>query len=118
MHPVNITNIERVLTNYTVISKTDSGPAVVTHMHTVAVQFYLSKQFEATIQILRNWVEKNVTDILNNGRRDLSAQDAEVYKTKRFKYEENSQIALERVESLRMMTPDSTYRFRCQSTLR
>ena len=48
-HPVNVTNLQIVETNYDSLAESERGPQIVTHLHSVAVQFHIDKKYKETI---------------------------------------------------------------------
>lgn len=69
---MNITNIKYVKTNYVTIAESEGGPMLVQHINAVGTHFYIEKRYKDTTQLLTNFIEKSVNEIVNNGRTDMT----------------------------------------------
>ena len=76
VHPVNITNIKYIKTNYIIIAESENNPLIIQHLSAVGTQFYIEKKNKDTVQLLTNFVEKSVNDIINKGRNDMNLEEA------------------------------------------
>ena len=62
-HPINIAHIAAVKDNYKILAESAKGPHVAQHKHCVVVQFEISAKYPASVQILRNFIEKKTLEI-------------------------------------------------------
>jgi len=61
-HPINITNIAILAKNYTILAECSKGPIIIEHNNALAVQFSIDPNYSETVQILKNFLRRNLTN--------------------------------------------------------
>jgi hypothetical protein len=65
-HPFNITNIEYIVKQYTVIAESESGCQIIEHRNTIGTQFHIDHHYDQTIQVLHNFIHAKIDSIYSN----------------------------------------------------
>eukprot|EP00347_Sterkiella_histriomuscorum_P012234 403369376 len=75
-HPINITNIQLVQTNYDTFAESERGPQIIQHLNTVAVQFHIDKKYKESVLVLANYVAIKLGQFQSSGKIDLTLDQA------------------------------------------
>ena len=60
-HPVNVTQVGVIGSNYHSLADNEKGPSIIEHKNTLAVLFHVDYKHKETVQILRNFVKHKIT---------------------------------------------------------
>ncbi|CDW75232.1 UNKNOWN [Stylonychia lemnae] len=75
-HPVNITNIQQIQTNYDTLAESERGPQIVQHMNTVAVQFHIDRKYKESLTVLQNFIIIKLGLFQSQGKIDFTLDQA------------------------------------------
>lgn len=78
-HPINITNVEQVIKNYTIIGENEKGPQLVEHRNTLACQFHINIRYKETVKVIENFIKYKILEIQKVDKIHITLEEADFF---------------------------------------
>jgi len=62
-HPINISDINTIHSNYRILADSNRGPQIIEHELSICTQFDISTKYPETILLLKNYICKQIKDV-------------------------------------------------------
>jgi len=76
-HSVELASTSAYEVNYQTLAESNKGPEVIEHKNTIAMQFHIDKNYEATILLLQNFVDHRILSIQEKGKMHMMIEEGE-----------------------------------------